>query len=98
VLLDLSATLHSKIPRTLPTPSSVLRSLGSAFPSPSGSPLESIANALIIPPIHVDHVAEAICLTLDSSAHSVRGVVGVKQMRQLIGWSGRGDHAQMAGV
>ncbi|KAF8964052.1 hypothetical protein BDZ97DRAFT_1904608 [Flammula alnicola] len=52
----------------------------------STSALESIANALSIPPIHVDHVAEAICVALDSR-NDVRGVVGVSRMRQLIGWS-----------
>jgi len=88
VLLDLSATLHSKIPPTLPTPSSMLRHLGSHSPT-STSPFDSIANALSIPPIHVDHVAEAICAVLNSSTDPVRGVVGVRRMRELIGWSER---------
>lgn len=54
------------------------------------SPLESMANALTIPPIHVDHVANAICVALDS-ASEVRGVVGVRQMRKLLGWE---NHAR----
>ncbi len=56
------------------------------------SPLVSIANALSIPPIHVDHVAEAVCAALDSR-NAVRGVVGVQRMRELIGWveAGRGQ-------
>ena len=49
------------------------------------SPLDSIANALTLPPIHVDHVAAAIVATLDSTS-DIRGVVGVHRMRELIGW------------
>jgi len=93
-LLDLSATLHRSAPAGIPTPSSVLRALGAAVtpPPPSSadldmqpSALSSIANALTVPPIHVDHVAEAICkVVLDDT---VEGVVDVKRMRELIGWS-----------
>ncbi|KAI6045763.1 hypothetical protein EDC04DRAFT_2877149 [Pisolithus marmoratus] len=113
-LIDLSASLHAKIPTGVPTPSSVLRKLGSKFSStssssseaytrpptydtppsssssfPSGlaSALNSMANALVIPPIHVDHVAEAICVALDPRRTDVKGVIGVKEMRDLIGWS-----------
>jgi len=50
----------------------------------SVSPLESMANMLTIPPIHVDHVAEAICVAFESQ--DVRGIVGVRRMRELIGW------------
>src|ERR1700749_1962017 len=57
-LLDLSATLHSQIPSDVPfpTPSRILLSLGAAFPPSSSetaptSPLDSMANALTIPPI-----------------------------------------------
>lgn len=49
-----------------------------------------MANALSIPPIHVDHVADAICAALDSR-NGVRGVVGVLRMRELSGWSGEHD-------
>lgn len=112
-LIDLSASLHARIPTGIPTPSSVLRMLGSKFSStssssseahtrppiydtppssstfPSGlaSTLNSMANALTIPPIHVDHVAEAICVALDPRRTDVKGIVGVKEMRELIGWS-----------
>ncbi|KAH7921743.1 NAD(P)-binding protein [Leucogyrophana mollusca] len=102
-LIDLSATLHENLPPNLPTPSSILRSLGSAFP-PASSPnsqatpssLESMANALTIPPIHVEHVAEAICVALDP-IKSVRGVVGVREMRELIGWSEKGEQQPSPG-
>ncbi|KAI6005631.1 hypothetical protein EDD15DRAFT_2384340 [Pisolithus albus] len=112
-LIDLSASLHARIPAGVPTPSSVLRMLGSKFSSTSSSSsgahtrppiydtppssstfpfglastLNSMANALTIPPIHVDHVAEAICVALDPRRTDVKGVVGVKEMRELIGWS-----------
>ena len=82
--------VHENVPRGLPTPSSFIRSLGSAF-LPTGSetrtsPLESIANALTTRPIHVDTVAEAVCVALDPS-RGVRGVVGVNAMRELLGWT-----------
>lgn len=102
-LLDLSATVHRKVPSGLPTPSGFLRALGSAFPSPpvpqtpvSSSPLESVANALTIPPIHVDHVAEAIAIAADTRRVDVQGVLGVAEMRELIGWSQKGQaHSDM---
>ncbi|KAF8447725.1 NAD(P)-binding protein [Boletus edulis BED1] len=92
-LIDLSASIHASVPKGLPTPSSLLRAVARAFPSSDGSPLSSplhsIANALSIPPIHVDHVAEAICIALDPTK-DIRGVLGVKEMRELIGWSEKG--------
>ncbi|OBZ75999.1 GTP:AMP phosphotransferase AK3, mitochondrial [Grifola frondosa] len=79
-LLDLSATIHNKIPAGIPTPGGILRSLGAALPIGahpqslvSSSPLDAIANALTIPPIHVDHVAEAICIAVDNKRPDVRG-------------------------
>ena len=86
-LLDLSAAIHRKLPPGVPTPSSLLRSLGSIYTAPSsshiGSSLHSIANALTIPPIHVDHVADAICVTL--AENNIRGVVDVRRMRGMLG-------------
>ncbi|KAG6845328.1 hypothetical protein H0H87_010785 [Tephrocybe sp. NHM501043] len=80
-------TLHAKMPPTMPTPSSILRSIGAtlAHGSNTTSSLDSIANALTVPPIHVDHVAAAVCAVLDS-ASPVRGAVGVQRMRELLGW------------
>ncbi|KAG6814385.1 hypothetical protein H0H92_010971 [Tricholoma furcatifolium] len=88
VLLDLSSNVHAKIPPALPSPSSVLRHIGAIFShdTKSTSALDSIANALTIPPIHVDHVAAAVCSVLDSS-NPVCGIVGVQRMRELIGWA-----------
>lgn len=98
-LLDLSSVVHKKIPQGIPTPSSMLRALAYATSAPETnqsqsidlepSPFSSIANGLTIPPIHVDHVAEAICkVILDDS---VEGVVGVGKMRELIGWADKGN-------
>jgi len=89
-LLDLSATLHRKAPQGVPTPSSVIRTLGSTSllggdRGSISSSLESIANAFVIPPIHVDQVGEAICTTLDSK-NGIRGVVDTWRMRELTGW------------
>ncbi|KAF8831243.1 hypothetical protein HHX47_DHR1000526 [Lentinula edodes] len=97
-IFDLSASLHRKIPQGIPKPSQLLHYLGAALSPQSslsirnargplkdaslGSPLDSIANAITIPPIHVDHVAEAIVIALEDS--TVRGVVGVGRMRELI--------------
>ncbi|THV01361.1 hypothetical protein K435DRAFT_612625, partial [Dendrothele bispora CBS 962.96] len=57
-LIDLSSTIHSKIPPGIPTPSQILRTLGSSSSASNvkdelGSPLESMANCMTIPPIHV---------------------------------------------
>ncbi|KAK0240066.1 hypothetical protein EDD85DRAFT_824187 [Armillaria nabsnona] len=76
-LLEFSAVMHSKVPHGIPTPSSVLRSIGSEV-------TDSMSNALTIPPIHVDHVAEAVCVALEND--EVSGAVGVRQMREMIGW------------
>lgn len=40
----------------------------------------------------MDHVADAIMVTLDS-ANGVRGAVGVRRMRELIGWLESGGRA-----
>ena len=88
-MLDLSAVLHSKTPEGIPTPSGLLRALASIGRSPA-SPLppafEAVANALTIPPIHVDHVGEAIAVAVDVDRDDIRGVYGVREMRDLIGW------------
>ena len=85
--MDASASLHRAAPPNVPTPSSILRTLGNAVPSNSDSPslFSSVANAMTIPPIHVDHVAEAICRAIVDD--SVEGVVDVVGMRKLIGWT-----------
>jgi hypothetical protein len=87
--LDLSSVLHSKIPEGIPTPSGLLRVLASMSRSPS-SPLppafDAVANALTIPPIHVDHVGEAIAVAVDVDRDDIRGVYGVREMRDLMGW------------
>jgi len=68
------------------TPASVLRSVSNAAGLPF---LDSVANALTIPPIHVEHVADAICIAIEDQ--TVRGPVGVRDMRRLIGWEMRGN-------
>ena len=87
--LDLSSVLHSKIPRGIPTPSGFLRALASVNRSPS-SPLppsfDAVANALTIPPIHVDHVGETIAVAVDVERDDIRGVYGVREMRESMGW------------
>jgi len=82
-LLDLSSTIQSKIPRGVPGPSDVLQGLSKAL---AGKPsaLDSVARALCLPPIHVDQVAEAICVAADERRADVRGVYGVREMRDLI--------------
>lgn len=57
----------------------------------NASPLDSVANALTIPPIHVDHVAEVICIAMDNERADVRGVYGVNDIRELIGWHEKGQ-------
>jgi len=91
VLFDLSSSLHSKAPKGVPTPSNILRMLDRNFAPSSASSendvdssfLSSVANAMVIPPIHVDQVAEAICGSIQDD--TVEGVVDVARMRHLIG-------------
>ncbi|KAG2357683.1 mitochondrial protein [Suillus spraguei] len=98
-IFDLSARIHNAVPSYIPMPASVLRWLGtSVFPNASEktpSALHSMANLLSIPPIHVDHLGEAICITLDP-AKDIRGIVGVRDMRQLIGLSQTGTVESVA--
>ncbi|KAF9265435.1 mitochondrial protein [Marasmius fiardii PR-910] len=97
-IFDLSATLHTKIPNGIPKPAEVIRQIGNALSPRSvpsegqvdmGSSLESVANVLSIPPVHVDHVGEAVAVALQSD--DVRGVVGVSRIRELIGWRSMGS-------
>ncbi|KIY72183.1 NAD(P)-binding protein [Cylindrobasidium torrendii FP15055 ss-10] len=87
VLLEFSSKMQAKLPSSVPSPSSILRRFG----------MQSVPNALEIPPVHVDHVGEAVCVALERG--DVRGVVGVDGMRELIGWrqSSAGD-GQFAGM
>jgi hypothetical protein len=87
-LLDLSTSLHHNAPRVVPTPAGALRMLASATGGLS-SPFTAMSNALTTPPIHVDHVADAVVRALDVRATNVRGVVDVRDMRELIGWSAK---------
>ena len=58
------------------------------------SPLNSMARVLTLPPIHVDHVAEAICIAADNSRTDVRGPYGLEAIRELIGWHQKGQKSQ----
>ena len=87
--LDLSSVIHSKIPQGIPTPSGLLRALASMSrspPSPLPTSFDAVANALTIPPIHVDHVGEAIAAAVDVDRDDIRGVYGAREMRELLGW------------
>ena len=89
----------------IPTPSSILRSIPFPFSSSSSSdlniasPLDSIANALEIPPLHVDQVANAILLAIadvnvqDGDGKGPGHVLGVREMKKLLAW----DMAQETG-
>jgi len=81
--LDLSSTVQSKLPQGVPTPSELLHVLSEKLVG-KPSALDSVARALSLPPIHVDQVAEAVCVAVDKSRTDVRGVYGVREMRDLI--------------
>lgn len=54
--------------------------------------LRSIKRAVDIPPIHVDHVGEAVCEAI--AREDVAGPLSVWDMRNLLGWTnGSNDHA-----
>jgi hypothetical protein len=82
-LLDLSSTVQSNLPKGVPSPSELLHELSNVLVG-KPSTLDSVARALSLPPIHVDQVAEAICVAVDSERADVRGVYGVREMRALI--------------
>lgn len=89
-LFTFSAWMHAAMPSIVPMPASILRWLGTnVFPKATDqtpSALVSMATLLSVPPIRVDHLAEAICTSLDP-AKTIRGPLGVRDMRELIGWS-----------
>jgi hypothetical protein len=82
-LFDLSSTIQSKFPKGVPTPSQLLHGFSETLVG-KASALDSVARALSIPPIHVDQVAEAICVAADAKNVDVRGKYGVREMRDLI--------------
>ncbi|KAI0306460.1 NAD(P)-binding protein [Multifurca ochricompacta] len=82
-LLDLSSTVQSKFPKGMATPSELLHRLSHTLIGPP-SVLDSIGRALSLPPIHVDQVAEAVCVAVDSGRPDVRGVYGVQEMQDLV--------------
>lgn len=45
----------------------------------------SVQRAMTIPPIHVDHVGEAVCEAIQNG--DITGPVGVREMRRLLGWT-----------
>jgi hypothetical protein len=91
-LLDFSATLHQAAPDALPTPAKALRfinrSLSSSSPidSPThlGTPFAAMANVLSVPPVHVEHVAEAVVRSIEQEG--VEGPIDVAGIRKLVGW------------
>lgn len=95
-----------------PDPSPYITPTGSETKERDGTTaraLRSAANALMIPPLHVDHVAQAACeaiefpekvekVALSASSTSAfpsgkesNAVLGVSEMRELIGWTWSGS-------
>lgn len=84
VLLDMTSRVHASLPFKLPLPASPVPTPLS--PSSRSSPLAAlgaVGASLQVPPIHVDHVAECICRSVEDP--DVRGVVDTRRMR---GWVG----------
>jgi len=82
-VFDFSARIHGAMPSYIPMPASVLRWLGtSVFPNATDntpSALTAMANLLSTPPIHLDQLSEAICISLDPT-REIRGVLGVREL------------------
>ncbi|KAJ7449869.1 mitochondrial protein [Mycena latifolia] len=93
-LLDLSASLHANLPEAVRSP---LRAALAQLPPVSRetpSPVVSVANALATRPMHVDHVgAAAVRACLDAE---LRGVLGVAEMREAIGWVDAAEEKRVA--
>lgn len=84
VLLDVTSRLHANMPFKLPLPPSPVPT--QASPSSRSSPLAAlgaVGASLQVPPIHVDHVAECICRSVEDP--EVRGVVDTRRMRRWVG-------------
>ncbi|GHJ85309.1 hypothetical protein NliqN6_1711 [Naganishia liquefaciens] len=85
VLLDVTSRIHTRMPFALPLPSSP-PPLSRSSPSSRSSPLQALGAlgaSLQVPPIHVDHVAECICRSVEDQ--HVQGVVDTAEMRQWVG-------------
>ncbi|KAH8833658.1 mitochondrial protein [Flagelloscypha sp. PMI_526] len=85
-LIDVSSTLHKKA-IGYPTPAGVLRSLaprGTSEDLSDASPFSAIANAMTVPPLHVDQVAQTIVKALDPDRQDIVNVVGVEEMTALL--------------
>ncbi|KAJ7109437.1 hypothetical protein C8R44DRAFT_634992 [Mycena epipterygia] len=83
-LIDLTAALHARLPNAVRTP---LRAALARLPPVSQhtpSPIVSVANAFTTPPMHVDHVGAAAVQACVNGG--ISGVLGVKEMREAIGW------------
>ena len=99
--LDLAASLHRAAPSWAPTPAGALRALARAVSTPQeeaerASPLHSVANALTVPPVHVEHVAGAVCAAVEDER--VSGPVGVREIRELVGWADAGARGAAGGA
>jgi hypothetical protein len=85
VLLDVTSRIHSRMPFALPLPPSP-PPVSRSSPSSRSSPLQALGAlgaSLQVPPIHVDHVAECICRSVEDQ--HVQGVVDTTEMRQWVG-------------
>jgi len=93
--IDISSNIHARIPSNFPTPSGILRTFSGLMRASTNasSSFESMANALTTPPIHVDHVAEAITVAANIERSDIRGVHGVREMRRLFGWQDDPQHS-----
>jgi hypothetical protein len=61
-------------------------------PTTVGNTLRSIKRVVDIPPIHVDHVGEAVCEAI--AREDVSGPLNVWDMRKLLGWTdSSSDHS-----
>ncbi|KAJ9125560.1 hypothetical protein QFC22_000522 [Naganishia vaughanmartiniae] len=97
VLLDITSSLHSRMPFALPLPASPVPT-SSRSPASRSSPLQAlgaVGASLQVPPIHVDHVAECICRSIEDE--QVHGVVDTKTMRQWVGLDPVVEQAMPAG-
>ncbi|GAA96779.1 uncharacterized protein L969DRAFT_54435 [Mixia osmundae IAM 14324] len=91
-MLDLSATIQSKLPVPLRA-SAGAAIFASLLPASTRNDLPpsafSMSNLLSIPPIHVDTLAEAACRAI--ADESIEGALGVQAMRDLVGWNTRSN-------
>lgn len=78
-LLDLSSTVHSLLPRWVPSPAVLLKA----------AQQDSLARLLTLSPLHVDTVAKAVGQAVNQG--DIFGIIDTQRIKALAGWKNLGE-------